>query len=144
MSEVRSSLCRYMPEWMAEKGAALLAALPEPAAHWAQDTAAALAIEPGPPGRDAWRDEIVRRFGDGRRSKERDAIVGALRGAVLLVAIQQLPAPVLMAADSGPPDIRSTKELDLPAVKRSRILGLLEPCLTGYDDQAEALVRSLT
>ncbi len=143
MSDALTSLRRFMPEWMAHKAIALLGGLPEEVRRWVEETAEEVAAEPAPPGRDPWKDAIVQRFGGGRRSKEKDAIVQALSGAVLAVAIQKLPAPVLTNEISASTDIRSTKELDLPAVKRSRILGMLEPCLAAYDDKVEALVRSL-
>jgi len=143
MSDVLTSLRLHMPEWMAHKAVGLLGALPEEVRRWVDETAGQLAAQPGPPGRDPWNDAIVQRFADGRRSKERESIIQTLTGAVLAVAIQKLPAPVLTNDIGSSTDIRSTKELDLSAVKRSRMLGMLEPCLAGYDDKAEALVHSL-
>lgn len=143
MSDALTSLRLFMPEWMAHKAIALLGALPEEVRRWVEETAGQVAANPVPPGRDPWDEAIVQRFADRRRSKDQKAIVQALSGAVLAVAIQKLPAPVLTSDIGGSTDIRSTKELDLPAVKRSRILGMLEPCLAAYDEKVEGLLRSL-
>ncbi len=142
MSDPLPSLRRYMPEWMALKGVEVLEALPGSVLQWVRDTADEVSTNPGVPARDAWRATIVERFGAGRSRKHQDKIVTGLSAAVLLVAIQKLPAPVL-SSDSGITDIRSTKELDLPAVKRSRILGMLEPHLDASDEGVLVLLRAL-
>lgn len=144
MSEVFTALRRYMPEWMAQRGAALLGALPPEVERWV--AGAALEVEPlvGPPRDDAWTDEIVQRFCASHPSSEQEVVVAALRCAVLLVAIRQMPAPEVMPGE-GPkvPADTKTKKMGRVALKRSRMLGRLETGLQAYDEAAQGLIEAI-
>lgn len=144
MSDALTSLRRHMPEWMANKGTALLDALPQEVERWVQSTARQVEAMPGPPDHDAWHGEIVEHFGKGRNKSEQEAIVAALSCAVLLVAIQQLPPPMLIPGE-GPavPTHTKTTELDRRSVKRSRMLGLLERGLQAAGDSPSTVVGGL-
>lgn len=144
MSDAFAALCRYMPEWMAHRGAALLGALPQEVERWVQD--AATEVEPliGPPDPDALKDEIVRRFCERHEASEQASVVSALRSAVLLVAIRQMPAPeIVPGEETTVPADTQTKKMGRVALKRSRMLGMLEAELQGYDQTARSLLEAI-
>ncbi|MCA9707931.1 MAG: hypothetical protein KDK70_18915 [Myxococcales bacterium] len=144
MSDALASLRRYMPEWMAARGATLLDALPPRADRWVQQTARAVEAAPGPPAADAWHEELVEQFGEGRSVEQQQAIVAALRSAVLLVAIQQLPPPAVLGGEEVPvPAETKTTKLDHLGIKRSRMLGLLERNLPASDHAIHRVTAAL-
>ncbi|MEM9452917.1 MAG: hypothetical protein AAGF11_01975 [Myxococcota bacterium] len=144
MSEAFTSLRPYMPEWMAQRGAALLGSLPQEVEQWVREAAAEIEPLAGPPKLDAWKDEIVQRFCGGCKASQKDSVVGALRSAVLLVAIRQMPAPEIMPGQqTAVPSESKTKKMGRVALKRSRMLGMLEKGLQAYNEATKAAVEAI-
>ena len=144
MSEAFTSLRPYMPEWMAQRGAVLLGSLPQEVEQWVQGAAAEIEPLIGPPHPDAWKDEIAQRFCEGCKASQKASVVDALRSAVLLVAIRQMPAPEIMpGVGTTVPSDTKTKKMGRVALKRSRMLGMLETGLQAYNEAAKAAVEAI-